>query len=223
MKNKFLFVVVCMFLLVGALAPIVSAQDKLQMWRNSSSGVTPQAYFEKSSEKISTESNVSWAAPRAYTNQVGLREEVREPSKEGPEIFLEKIFTINNNGNWYMMGDFNLSGSVIVGDYNLAGEEVAVNNNEIINDEDEKSKAEVISLSERITLVTHQYNILNSPELQFDEEQKLFKSFCLFSIAETCPDSVTVTHQVDTLGSPELLGSNPSQGVSAFSFGGGEE
>jgi hypothetical protein len=81
MKNKFLFVVVCMFLLIGALAPIVSAQDKLQMWRNSSSGVTPQAYSE---------------------------------------IFLEKIFTMgNNNGNWFMLGDLNITGSVGVG--NLGG------------------------------------------------------------------------------------------------------
>ena len=69
MKNKFLFVVVCMFLLIGALAPMVFAQDKLQMWRNSSSGV-----------------NVSW---------------------------------VDNNGNWYMMGDLNITGSVGVG--NLGG------------------------------------------------------------------------------------------------------
>ncbi|MBT4376013.1 hypothetical protein HOD29_01415 [archaeon] len=99
MKNKFLFVVVCMFL-------------------------SPKAYSEKSSEKISTESNVSWAAPRAYTNQVGPREEVREPSKEGSEIFLEKIFTINNNCNWYMVGDFNLSGDLLVNGANTTGDYV---------------------------------------------------------------------------------------------------
>ena len=74
MKNKFLFVVVCMFLLIGALAPMVFAQDKLQMWRNSSSGV-----------------NVSW---------------------------------VDNNGNWYMMGDLNITGDLLVNGANTTGDYV---------------------------------------------------------------------------------------------------
>ena len=59
MKNKFFLVILCMFLLIGALAPMVSAQDTLQMWRNSSSGVTPQVY----PRMIEVWGNVSWVAP----------------------------------------------------------------------------------------------------------------------------------------------------------------